>query len=390
MARSKKIQVIDPADEEIDPRLACLAALRDQVPQMEQASDTELPATEAGMPEPAPATASSDGQRTRTRSRRTSAATASATPPAAVPTPATALPDLADLATKVSEVEAQARAAREEAQARKAEADAIRARLEEVARARQEALGLLRRLQAQREWAGAEVSALERQVAARIEAIEAEARETARRLQELEADEGVRRLRAEEEAHRQAEAARQRAEEARQLLREGKVTEALRLLARAEGEEAARARDEALQVARRLVGGALFRARQALEDGDHQGVVQAAQQVAHLLPHMGGPDRQALQGLFCRAAAALAPADLPLVLIRGKKVERQGRRIWTVRPGHLAVGSPCKGGAKVLFNLGTPWRPGQVVPEGQAEILPLRARHAQTASTEAKSSSSSS
>ena len=382
MARSKKIQVIDPADEEIDPRLACLAALRDQVPQMEQASDPELPATEAGMPEPAPATASSDGQRTRTRSRRTSAATASATPPADVPTPATALPDLADLATKVSEVEAQARAAREEAQARKAEADAIRARLEEVARARQEALGLLRRLQAQREWAGAEeVSALERQVAARIEVLEAEAREIARRLQELEAHEGVRRLRAEEEARAQAERSRARAEEARGLLRQGKVAEALRLLARTDGEEATRARDEALRVARRLVAGAVFRARQALEDGDHQGVIRAAQEVAYLLPYVQGPDRQALQGVFCQAADALAPSDLPLVLIRGRKVERRGRLSWTARPGLLAVGTPVQGGARVLFNLGTPWEPGCTVPEGQAQILPLRARHGRAKSS---------
>ena len=377
MARSKKIQVIDPADEDIDPRLACLAALRDQVPQMEQASDPELPATEAGMPEPAPATASSDGQRTRTRSRRTSAATASATPPADVPTPATALPDLADLATKVSEVEAQARAAREEAQARKAEADAIRARLEEVARARQEALGLLRRLQAQREWAGAEVSALERQVAARIEALEAEAREMARRLQELEAHEGVRRLRAEEEARAQAERSRARAEEARGLLRQGKVAEALRLLARTHGEEAARARDEALRVARRLVAGAVFRARQALEDGDHQGVIRAAQEVAYLLPYVQGPDRQALQGVFCEAAHRLAPPDLPLVLIRGRKVGRRGRLTWTARPGLLAVGTPVQGGARVLYNLGTPWEPGCTVPGGQVQILPLKVRHGQ-------------
>jgi len=353
MARSKKIQVIDPADEDIDPRLACLAALRDQVPQMEQASDPELPATEAGMPEPAPATASSDGQRTRTRSRRTSAATASATPPADVPTPATALPDLADLATKVSEVEAQARAAR------------------------QEALGLLRRLQAQREWAGAEVSALERQVAARIEALEAEAREMARRLQELEAHEGVRRLRAEEEARAQAERSRARAEEARGLLRQGKVAEALRLLARTHGEEAARARDEALRVARRLVAGAVFRARQALEDGDHQGVIRAAQEVAYLLPYVQGPDRQALQGVFCEAAHRLAPPDLPLVLIRGRKVGRRGRLTWTARPGLLAVGTPVQGGARVLFNLGTPWEPGCTVPGGQVQILPLKVRHGQ-------------
>jgi|GEM_PF-1716019 len=365
MARSKKTHLIDPVEDGVDPRLAVLAAIRDELPPEDEAATPTLPPPSTPTPTPAP--------------------TAIPTP---APAPASTPTDLSDLLEGIRQVEARAQAARREAEAKKAEADALRADLERLAQARREAQGLLRRLQAQRVWAG-EVEGLEVRVMERLRVLEAEAQAASCRLQELEADEGVRRLRAEEEAHRQAEAARQRAEEARQLLREGKVTEALRLLARAEGEEAARARDEALQVARRLVGGALFRARQALEDGDHQGVVRAAQQVAHLLPHMGGPDRQALQGLFCRAAAALAPADLPLVLIRGRKVERRGRVVWTARPGLLAVGTPVQGGAKVLFNLGTPWEPGRVVPPEEAEILPLRARHGQTAKgAQAKSSSS--
>jgi hypothetical protein len=347
MARSKKIQVIDPADEEIDPRLAALAALRDELPEGGEVATTAA-ATTMSLP-------------------------VSAGAPSTAPTGS---PDLEALEAEVRRLQEEARARRRTAEAKKAEADQLRARLEALTQERARAQALLRQLAAEGAWVG-DASRLEASVRAHLQALEEEARALAVRLQELEADEGVRRLRAEEAARAEAEKAKAQAERARQLAREGKLAEALASLpARPEeGSPAAEARQELLRIAHRVVGGAVFRAREALAAGEAERALKEVQGVARLLPHVQGEDRRAAQGLFCQAAHRLAPAGQPLVLIRGQRVERRGRVVWTAPPGTLAVGVPVQGGAQVLFNLGTPWQEGAVVRVEEADIQPLRTRH---------------
>jgi hypothetical protein len=205
--------------------------------------------------------------------------------------------------------------------------------------------------------------------------MEAEMRDLAVRLQELEADEGVRRLR-EEEAVRQAqEEAARKAEEVRALLRQGKVAEAIRHVRKAirqGGGEApkplAQALEEALRIARRVAGNAFFRAREAMTAGDRPGPCGSCSQwlsPAHTFPP---EERRPLHGVFCHAAAVLAQGQ-PLVLLRGRRRERG----WTAPPGTIAVATPVQGGARVLYNLGTPWKEGATVPEGVADVQPLRA-----------------
>jgi tetratricopeptide (TPR) repeat protein len=346
MARKKtrleeEIEEVLEAVGEVDPRLAPLAALRDRLP----------PAAEPRCP-------GGNG-----------APTAVSTP---TPTPAS------DLEASLRRLQEQAQARRQEAEARKAEADTLRQRLEELAQERQRLHGLVRRAQALVAWAPPqEVQALAQQAQTRIEAMEAEMRDLAARLQELEADEGVRRLR-EEEAVRQAqEEAARKAEEARALLRQGKVAEAIRharrAIRQAAGGEAprplAQALEEALRVARRVAGNAFFRAREALAGGDPARAMREVQVVADLLPYLPPQDRRPLHGVFCHAAAALAKGQ-PLLLIRGRRAQRG----WTAPPGTLAIAVPVQGGARVLYNLGTPWKEGVVVREGVADVYPLRAQ----------------
>jgi len=225
-------------------------------------------------------------------------------------------------------------------------------------------------------WAGEEAGALEEAAQARLRAIEQEVEARLQRLQELESDQGVRLLRAEEAARAEAEKAKARAERARQLAREGKLAEALASLpARPEeGSPVAEARQELLRIAHHTVGGAIFRAREALAAGGPERALEEIRRVAALLPYVRGEDRRALHGIFCHAVHGLAP-DQPLVLIRGRRVARRGRVIWTAPPGAIAIAIPTKGGARVVHNLGTPWEEGAFVRAEEAEIQPLRARH---------------
>jgi deoxyribose-phosphate aldolase len=72
-------------------------------------------------------------------------------------------------------------------------------------------------------------------------------------------------LRLEEERRAEAEKAKARAERARELAREGKLAEALASLpAQAQEGPLAQARQELLRIAHRVVGNAVFRAREAL------------------------------------------------------------------------------------------------------------------------------
>ncbi len=338
MAQKKRLQEeveeILQAAEELDPRLAPLAALRDQLP-----------------------------------------------PGPEVDSPSQALKAAADLEAAMRRLQEEARRRRAEAEAKRAEANRLRAHLEELARRRQELQGLTRRAQALVAWTSPEeVQALTGVAAARIEALEAEMREVAVRLQELEADEGVRRLRQEEAAQKAQEeaqkAAAQKAAEARALLRQQKVAEAIRYLRRAirqAGEETPQALtlglEEAMAAARRQAGNALFRAREALAGGDPAKAMQEVGTVASLLRYLPAAERRPLHGIFCRAAASLAEGR-PLVLVRGRRTP-QG---WTAAPGTLAIGTPCKGGVQVLFNLGTPWKEGSLVREEAANTAPLRAQ----------------
>jgi tetratricopeptide (TPR) repeat protein len=342
MARKKtrlqeEIEEILEAVGEVDPRLAPLATLREQLP-----AEPRCPAGDSGDSTPAPGP----------------------------------IAQSLELEEALRRLQEEARRRRQEAEARKAEADAIRQRLEELAQERQRLQGIARRAQALVAWAPAqEVQALAQQAQARIEAMEAEMRDLAARLQELEVDEGVRRLR-EEEAVRQAqEEAARKAEEARALLRQGKVAEAIRHSRRAirqAGGEAptslAQALEEALRIARRLAGGAFFQAREALTAGDPARAMREVRVVADLLPYLPPEERRPLHGVFCRAAAVLAQGQ-PLVLLRGRRRQRG----WTAPPGTIAVATPVQGGARVLYNLGTPWKEGATVPEGVADVQPLRA-----------------
>jgi tetratricopeptide (TPR) repeat protein len=207
--------------------------------------------------------------------------------------------------------------------------------------------------------------------------MEAEMRDLSVRLQELEADEGVRLLRQEEAARQAQEEAARQAEEARALLRQGKVAEAIRhvrkAIRQAAGGEAprplAQALEEALRVARRVAGNAFFRAREALAAGDAARAMRELQPVACLLPHLPKEERRPLHGLFCHAAAVLAQGQF-LVLLRGRRRERG----WTAPPGTIAVAAPVQGGARVLYNLGTPWKEGTTVPQRVADVQPLRAQ----------------
>lgn len=344
MARSKKVQVIDPADEGIDPRLAALAALRDELPEGEEVITPTPPVST-----PAPSTT----------------------------TPDASGPDLKALEAEVRRLQEEAQARRAEAEAKKAEADAIRARLQALAEERARLQALLRQLAAEGGWLGEDALRVKEGILAQLHRLQEEARPLAARLRELEADEGVRLLRAEETARAEVEKAEARAERARELAREGKLAEALASLpARPEeGSPLAQARQELLRIAHRVVGGAVFRAREALAAGEAERALKELGAVARLLPHVQGDDRRAAQGTFCQAAHRLAPPDQPLVLIRGRRVERRGRVVWTAPPGTMAIGTPLQEGARVVYNLGTPWKEGTPVPEGEAEIQPLRARH---------------
>jgi tetratricopeptide (TPR) repeat protein len=340
MARKKtrlqeEIEEILEAVGEVDPRLAPLATLREQLP-----AEPRCPAGDSGHSTLTPTTG----------------------------------PSLEEALRRLQE---EARRRRQEAEARKAEADAIRRRLEELAQERQRLQGIARRTQALVAWAPPqEVQALVEEAQARIEAMEAEMRDLAARLQELEADEGVRRLREEEAARQAQEEAARKAEEARALLRQGKVAEAIRHVRKAirqGGGEApkplAQALEEAVRIARRVAGNAFFRAREAMAAGDAARAMRELQPVACLLPHLPKEERRPLHGLFCHAAAVLAQGQ-PLVLLRGRRRERG----WTAPPGTIAVAAPVQGGARVLYNLGTPWKEGTTVPQGVADVQPLRAQ----------------
>jgi tetratricopeptide (TPR) repeat protein len=340
MARKKtrlqeEIEEILEAVGEVDPRLAPLATLREQLP-----AEPRCPAGDSGHSTPTPTTAQS-------------------------------------LEEALRRLQEEARRRRQEAEARKAEADAIRRRLEELAQERQRLQGIARRTQALVAWAPPqEVQALAEEAQARMEAIEAEMRDLAVHLQELEADEGVRLLRQEEAVRQAQEEAARKAEEARALLRQGKVAEAIRHARRAirqAGGEAptslAQALEEALRIARRLAGGAFFQAREALAAGDPARAMREVRVVADLLPHLPPEERRPLHGVFCRAAAVLGQGQ-PLILIRGRRRQRG----WTAPPGTIAVATPVQGGARVLYNLGTPWKEGTTVPQGVADVQPLRAQ----------------
>jgi tetratricopeptide (TPR) repeat protein len=345
MARKKtrleeEIEEVLEAVGEVDPRLAPLAAVRDLLP-----AEPRCPGGN-GAPTPTPVST-------------------------LTPTP------VSNLEASLRRLQEEARRRRQEAEAKKAEADAVRRRLEELAQERQHLQGIARRVRALEAWAPPqEVQALAEEAQARIEAMEAEMRDLAVRLQELEADEGLRRLR-EEEAVRQAqEEAARKAEEARALLRQGKVAEAIRHVRKAvrqTGGEApkplAQALEEVLRIARRVAGNAFFRAREALARGDAAQAMRELQPVACLLPHLPKEERRPLHGLFCHAAAVLAQGQ-PLVLLRGRRRERG----WTAPPGTIAVGTPVQGGARVLYNLGTSWKEGTTVPQGVADVQPLRAQ----------------
>jgi hypothetical protein len=181
MARKKtrlqeEIEEILEAVGEVDPRLASLATLREQLP-----AEPRCPAGDSGDSTPAPGP----------------------------------IAQSLELEEALRRLQEEARRRRQEAEARKAEADAIRLRMEELAQERRRMEEVVRRARTLVAWAPPEeAQALAEQAQARIEAIEAEMREVAVRLQELETDEGVRRLRQEEAArHAQEEAAR-KAEEA--------------------------------------------------------------------------------------------------------------------------------------------------------------------------------
>jgi tetratricopeptide (TPR) repeat protein len=345
MARKKtrleeEIEEVLEAVGEVDPRLAPLAAVRDLLP-----AEPRCPGGN-GAPTPTPVST-------------------------LTPTP------VSNLEASLRRLQEEARRRRQEAEAKKAEADAIRRRLEELAQERQRLQGIARRAQALVAWTPPEeVQALVEEAQARIEAMEAEMRDLAARLQELEADEGLRRLR-EEEAVRQAqEEAARKAEEARALLRQGKVAEAIRHVRKAirqGGGEApkplAQALEEAVRIARRVAGNAFFRAREAMAAGDAARAMRELQPVACLLPHLPKEDRRPLHGVFCRAAAVLVQGQ-PLLLIRGRRRERG----WTAPPGTIAIAVPVQGGARVLYNLGTPWKEGTTVSQGVADVQPLRAQ----------------
>jgi hypothetical protein len=343
MARKKtrlqeEIEEILEAVGEVDPRLASLATLREQLP-----AEPRCPAGDSGDSTPAPGP----------------------------------IAQSLELEEALRRLQEEARRRRQEAEARKAEADAIRLRMEELAQERRRMEEVVRRARTLVAWAPPEeAQALAEQAQARIEAIEAEMREVAVRLQELEADEGVRRLRQEEAARQAQEEAARKAEEARALLRQGKVADGLRHVRKAvrqAGGEApkplAQALEEALRIAHRVAGNAFFRAREALAGGDPARVMRELQGVADLLPHLPPEERRPLHGVFCRAAAVLAQGQ-PLVLLRGRRRQRG----WTAPPGTIAVATPVQGGARVLYNLGTPWKEGVVVREGLADIQPLRAQ----------------
>jgi tetratricopeptide (TPR) repeat protein len=349
MAKRKKTRLQEEIEEilqaaleveEVDPRLAPLATLREQLP--------------PGDPEPRC--------------------------PATLPTTRDSTSTAQGLEASLRRLQEQAQARRAAAEARKAEADKARARLQELAQERQRLQGLVRRVRALEAWAPPqEVQALAEEAQARIEAVEAEMRDLAFRLQELEADEGLRRLREEEAVRHAHEEAARKAEEARALLRQGKVAEAIRhvrkAVRQARGEAPkplAQVLEEGQRLARRLAGNALFRAREALAAGDPARAMREMRVVGDLLPHLPPEERRPLHGVFCQAAAALAP-DQNLVLVRGRRTQRG----WTAPPGAIAVGIPQKGGARVLFNLGTPWREGETVPESAAHTEPLRAQQQQ-------------
>jgi hypothetical protein len=346
MARKKtrleeEIEEVLEAVGEVDPRLAPLAAVRDLLP-----AEPRCPGGN-GAPTPTPVST-------------------------LTPTP------VSNLEASLRRLQEEARRRRQEAETKKAEADAVRRRLEELAQERQLLQGIARRVRALEAWAPPqEVQALVEEAQARIEAMEAEMRDLAVRLQELEADEGLRRLR-EEEAVRQAqEEAARKVEEARALLREGKLVEAIRHVRRAIRQAGggctpkplAQALEEAVRIARRVAGNAFFRAREALAAGDAARAMRELQPVACLLPHLPKEERRPLHGVFCRAAAVLAQGQ-PLVLLRGRRRERG----WTAPPGTIAVAAPVQGGARVLYNLGTPWKEGTTVPQGVADVQPLRAQ----------------
>ena len=345
MARRKtrleeEVEEILEAVGEVDPRLAPLAQLQKQLPPG---------------PEPGPRCPAGGGG----------------------PAPAAIAQELEAALRRLQE---EAWRRRQEAEARKAEADRLRQRLEELAQERQRLQGLIRRAQVLAAWASPdEAQALAGQAQARIEAVEAEMRDLATRLQELEADEGVRLLRQEEAARQAQEEAARKAEEVRALLRQGKVVEAIRQARRAirqAGGDTPKPLVAALEEARRLgcrlAGNALFRAREALAGGEPAKALQEVRRVADLLPHIPVTERRPLHGVFCQAAAALAQGQ-PLVLLRGRRTPRG----WTAPPGTLAIGTPVMGGVRVLFNLGTPWKEGALAPEGLADVQPLRAQQAQ-------------
>ncbi|GBD12053.1 hypothetical protein HRbin24_00053 [bacterium HR24] len=348
MATSKKSHIIDPLDEGVDPRLAVLAAIREQLP--EGGDDAAAPA-------------------------KTEAPKAGAKAQAQAPAVATVADT--DLQAALRRLEERAKTARQEAEARLAEANGLRQRLGELARERGRLAHVARRAQALAAWAGEEARALAEQAEARMRAIEEEMDAIRIRLQEMEADQGIRLLRAEEAARAEAEKAKAQAEQARQLAREGKLAEALASLpARPEeGSPVAEARQELLRTAHRVVGNAIFRAREALAAGEAERALKEIQGVARLLPHVRGEDRRAAHGVFCQAVHRLAPPGQPLVVIRGRRLARRGRLTWTAPPGAIAVGTPLRGAARVLYDLGTPWKEGAFVRAEEADIQPLRTRH---------------
>ncbi len=352
---TKRVTHVDPQDPGVDPRMAVLAALREMLP---EGGDTAA-APEGGSEDAAPAKAPK-------------AATTEA------PAPAQARPaETGDLQAALRRLEERALMARREAEAKKAEADHLRQHLAELARERDQLRQAIRRTQALEAWVGNEAQALAEQAEARLSAIQQEMDAVRARIEELEADQGVRLLRTEEAARAEAEKAKAQAEQARQLARQGKLAEALASLPAQpeEGSPLAQARAELLPQAYRAVEGAAFRARESLAAGAPERALEEIRAVAALLPHVRGEARRTAQALFCQAAHRLAPAGQPLVLIRGRRLARRGRLIWTAPPGPIAIGSPTKGGARVVHNLGTPWPEGAFVRAEEADIQPLRARH---------------
>lgn len=319
----------------VDPRLAVLAAIRDRLPAGPEEAEAQ-PHTE--VPSRHRARKAGDGAETQ------------AQPEAP-----------ASLEEALRRLREAAEAERSRVQALEAEARELEGRLQDLKEARSKALRAFREAEGLTVWAPEQAKAVLELAQRRLQEVEAEAQAASARLQEVLADPGVHRLRAEAEAKAQAEArekaAREAATRAKELARGGDILGSLKALRGHEGTEVEAVRALVADEARHRAREALGRARLHLRSGQPQEAMSLLEEAVPVPGMLGPEDRRAIHGAYLAAARAVAP---------------EGAVFAWVGQGGLLLALPAGKGIRVLRGLGIPWRAGAQLHPRTLRVRPLR------------------